>query len=212
MVSIGQQLHLKCIGQDIRGNIKLSLKETLPQPRSGTNNVVEIEGSFSQIKQATDSWASVGSIPTEQEKQHSAVSKHESSGVASSSYSSPSILIRSAAECDEEEKSTGLKRNSKGGFEAPMNAKSLKIGVEVTSKVHQIRARGLVLDLGGGIRGMYRFEVHVHPLVFFSAFLFLNSCSLLFLMSDDQLFIHLEFGIEVFAYKGNSFGCLGWLK
>ncbi|KAI8541453.1 hypothetical protein RHMOL_Rhmol08G0061900 [Rhododendron molle] len=160
VVSIGQQLHLKCIGQDIRGNIKLSLKETLPQPRSATNNVVEIEGYFSQIKQATDSWASVGSIPTEQEKQHSAVSKHESSGVASSSYSSPSILIRSAAECDEEEKSAGLKRNSKGGFEAPMNAKSLKIGVEVTSKVHQIRARGLVLDLGGGIRGMYRFETN----------------------------------------------------
>lgn len=34
----------------------------------------------------------------------------------------------------------------------------LKIGTKVTAKVYQIRARGLVLDLGGGLRGMYRFE------------------------------------------------------
>ncbi|KAH7851694.1 hypothetical protein Vadar_015417 [Vaccinium darrowii] len=160
VVSIGQQLLLKCIGQDLRGNIKLSLKETLPRPRSGANNLDGIKGSLSQIKQETETWASVGNLPTEQNKQHSAGSKHETSSVASSSTSPPSILIRSAADCDEEEKSAGLKQNSKGRFEAPMNAKNLKIGMQVTAKVHQIRARGLVLDLGGGIRGMYRFETN----------------------------------------------------
>ncbi|KAL7190353.1 hypothetical protein ACSBR2_022601 [Camellia fascicularis] len=172
VVSIGQQLSLKCIGQDVRGNIKLSLKETLPQPGSGTNNVVE--QSFAFIKQAHNDWTSVGDVPTEQGNQHSAVgdvlvSKHEISVENSSSSSSSSILIRSAAECDEAEKSAGLNQNSKGGpqddlndkeavVKAPINARNLKLGMKVTAKVHQIRARGLVLDLGGGIHAMYRFE------------------------------------------------------
>lgn len=43
--------------------------------------------------------------------------------------------------------------------EAPLDAKNLKLGVKLTAKVHQIRTHGLVLDLGGDIRGMYRFEV-----------------------------------------------------
>ncbi|CAL5370529.1 unnamed protein product [Camellia sinensis] len=172
VVSIGQQLSLKCIGQDVRGNIKLSLKETLPQPGSGTNNVVE--QSFAFIKQAHNDWTSVGDVPTEQGNQHSAVgdvlaSKHEISVENSSSFSSSSILIRSATECDEAEKSAGLNRNSKSGpqddlndkeavVKAPINARNLKLGMKVTAKVHQIRARGLVLDLGGGIQAMYRFE------------------------------------------------------
>ncbi|CAL5371836.1 unnamed protein product [Camellia sinensis] len=172
VVSIGQQLSLKCIGQDVRGNIKLSLKETLPQPGSGTNNVVE--QSFAFIKQAHNDWTSVGDVPTEQGNQHSAMgdvlaSKHEISVENSSSFSSSSILIRSAAECDEAEKSAGLNQNSKSGprddlndkeavVKAPINARNLKLGMKVTAKVHQIRARGLVLDLGGGIHAMYRFE------------------------------------------------------
>lgn len=42
----------------------------------------------------------------------------------------------------------------------PLDVKKLKIGTELTAKVHQIRTHGLVLDLGGGNRGMYRFEVN----------------------------------------------------
>lgn len=45
--------------------------------------------------------------------------------------------------------------------EDPISAKKLKLGAKVTAKVHQVRARGLVLDLGNGIRGMYRFEVWI---------------------------------------------------
>ncbi|URE47790.1 Polyribonucleotide nucleotidyltransferase, RNA binding domain [Musa troglodytarum] len=39
-------------------------------------------------------------------------------------------------------------------------ADSLKLGDTVTAKVYQIRARGLVLELNGGIRGMFKFEVN----------------------------------------------------
>ncbi|XP_059670128.1 polyribonucleotide nucleotidyltransferase 2, mitochondrial [Cornus florida] len=232
VVSVGQQLSLMCIGQDVRGNIKLSLKATLPHRESQTNNLVE--GSVAHIKQVPEVWASVGDEPNQQEKhdftvENMPVSKYGSSGVDSSSSSSTAILIRSAAECDEEEKSAGLNQSSKsspkskskilpspnvsssglfsttkakrsktvlpkerekesnssfvsgdedddkcGSVSTPhsqnkrngrkatvgtaVSEENLKIGMKVTAKVHQIRARGLVLDLGGGIRGMYRFE------------------------------------------------------
>lgn len=211
MVSIGQQLSLICIGQDVRGNVKLSLKATLPRPRSETNNVVE--ESVSSTKEAPSIWAAAGDLSSNGQQNQSSISeklpasKYEAGGI-NASTSSPPILIRSAAECDEEEKSAGLVQNSKatsrpvGASEtdhkpktfhqdssvlaksgllqtindkmsksflqkegdktevrSPVTAKTLKIGTKVTAKVYQIRTGGLVLDLGGGIRGMYRFEV-----------------------------------------------------
>lgn len=214
VVSVGQQLSLMCIGQDVRGNIKLSLKATLPRPRSQTNNLA-VE-SVPSMKQAPSVWAATGDVSNGQEN-HSPlseelpVSKYEVNVIKSSTSSSPPVVVRSVAECDEEEKSTGLVQNSKttsepiGGLksdrksvqntlktskslsqkegdidekeqniashthtsnnlnnkEDPVTAKSLKLGTKVTAKVYQIRTGGLVLDLGGGLRGMYRFEVCV---------------------------------------------------
>ncbi|CAL9014637.1 unnamed protein product [Prunus brigantina] len=204
VVSIGEQLSLICIGQDVRGNIKLSLKATLPRPRSQTNNVVE--ESVSSTKEAPSIWASAGDLSSNGQQNQSSISE---AGGINTSTSSPPILIRSAAECDEEEKSAGLVQNSKatsrpvGASEtdhkpktfhqdssvlakpgllqtindkmsksfsqkegdktevrSPVTAKTLKIGTKVTAKVYQIRTGGLVLDLGGGIRGMYRFETN----------------------------------------------------
>lgn len=204
VISIGEQLSLICIGQDVRGNIKLSLKATLPRPRSETNNVVE--ESVSSTKEAPSIWASAGDLSSNGQQNQSSISE---AGGINASTSSPPILIRSAAECDEEEKSAGLVQNSKatsrpvGASEtdhkpktfhqdssvlakpgllqtingkmsksfsqkegdktevrSPITAKTLKIGTKVTAKVYQIRTGGLVLDLGGGIRGMYRFETN----------------------------------------------------
>ncbi|CAH1412980.1 unnamed protein product [Lactuca virosa] len=228
VISVGQQLSLMCIGQDLRGNIKLSLKATLPQK---TKKPDPIKTSSDLSKQVEDS------PPRQQEPQNS------------TSYSATSpIVIRSAVECDEEEKLSTLissvKHNSKlprvskpksssqkpkslksssnedelgcdsgskktkGGKpflltekrtnsgsnytsseeeeedddkhkhaftnvvdisdffkdreskveETSIDAKKLKLGTKVTAKIVQVRARGLVLDLGGGINGMYRFE------------------------------------------------------
>ncbi|XP_042969881.1 polyribonucleotide nucleotidyltransferase 2, mitochondrial isoform X2 [Carya illinoinensis] len=215
VVSVGQQLSLMCIGQDVRGNIKLSLKATLPRPGSDTNNAVE--GSVPPVKEEPNIWASVGEVSDEQEKQSSLSEELSGSNYKMSevnlSASVPPILIRSAAECDEEEKSAASSRNAKsttspGGaskpsrsdcgvfpmknikksklvlqkegekesnsifrsedgdadkedeFEASISVKNLKIGTKLIAKVYQIRTRGLVLDLGGGLRGMYRFETN----------------------------------------------------
>lgn len=222
VVSVGQQLSLMCIGQDVRGNIKLSLKATLPRPKSKTD--ISIDEPVAPASQEVNVWASIEDVSNEQEKQGATAAPETNDSTLK--LATPAVLIRSAAECDEEEKSDGL--NSKGdngsqsasksdkktripfslsesGFssrnakrskrgkdaildlisddeseqkhtsevglhsqigsdkddatsETPMSANKLKLGMRVTAKVHQIRALGLVLDLGGGIRGMYRFE------------------------------------------------------
>ncbi|KAJ6951060.1 polyribonucleotide nucleotidyltransferase 2 [Populus alba x Populus x berolinensis] len=97
-ISVGQQLSLMCIGQDVRGNIKLSLKATLPQLKSKKNNVTEEP--VPVIKEAPKVWTSVGNLPNEQEEQKltDAELMLSRSTVKPSTSSNPGFLIRSAAE------------------------------------------------------------------------------------------------------------------
>ncbi|KAK6928360.1 S1 domain [Dillenia turbinata] len=180
LVSIGQQLSLMCIGQDVRGNIKLSLKATSPSPRSKKSN--QAVDSASQTKQAPEVWAAVQAASDDLEKEIStsqevSVSKDDSSKENSSAPSPPVILIRSAAECDEEEKSTGLEPFTKTTGTKLSTSKLKKKSVpsmrgtksfsdlissseDEIAKIYQVHAHGLVLDLGNGLRGMYRFEAN----------------------------------------------------
>ncbi|KAK7316457.1 hypothetical protein VNO77_35505 [Canavalia gladiata] len=238
VVSVGQKLSLMCIGQDVHGNIKLSLKATLPRPGGLETNEV-VEGSVASAKETANIWAPVLNASSTQEQQNSAselpVGKLEMGEAKSPTSQVPVIVIRSAADCDEEEKSTSsnlsskgphidndvqlgrkpkshrsanvngsppksksrrsqdvinspsshsgplpytnvkksklsMQKESKSDFQKPegeeketkdkasVTAKDLKLGTKVTAKVYQIRTHGLVLDLGGGVRGMYRFE------------------------------------------------------
>ncbi|KAJ8623923.1 hypothetical protein MRB53_032453 [Persea americana] len=223
VVSIGQELSLMCIGQDVRGNIKLSLKAALSQPGSDRRNA-DVKDSVTPNKPTHNVWTSVENVSSCQETPssifgESSIGKDEDQA-DTAMHSPPSILIRSAAECDAREslsdqcfsKKTDktvkpstisssslssrkqltnpvlLKRNSnkkvednsegenghsatshssvvknanyilKGSHASGVSAKSLRLGDRLTAKVYQIRAHGLVLELGGGIRGMYRFE------------------------------------------------------
>lgn len=180
-----------CIGQDVRGNIKLSLKATLPGQK--------VEGQNGNSVPSLESVPPVAKVPkTRPETLNSAsntspVDTSLGSEVNPTS-SVPSILIRSAEDCDEEEKkSAGMnlkfkdtrKPNATSRSErqskpfplngvnnkevevgSPITARNLKLGMKVRAKVYQIRALGLVLDLGEGLRGMYRFEVHNLSLLF----------------------------------------------
>ncbi|MBA0614670.1 hypothetical protein Godav_014936 [Gossypium davidsonii] len=223
VVSVGQQISLMCIGQDVRGNIKLSRKATLPRPESETKSV--FEGSASVTKEKPNIWASPENMSKGEQLESTleelVPSKMENTESNRSASLMPSVVIRSAAECDEEEKSAGLSKTSKSapkpkgtlkkgskqkkiqssdnmpdlslsimlseslsqmggnkeftsqdegeanlsdqndketGGKTPVTPQKLKLGTKVTAKIYQIRARGLVLDLGGGIRGMYKFE------------------------------------------------------
>ncbi|KAL8532702.1 hypothetical protein ACS0TY_009060 [Phlomoides rotata] len=197
ILSVGQVLNVMCIGLDVRGNINLSLKATLPKPKSKTTPVgesaVKVQKPANNVDKEQENKADKSpgggdSSPSfvirsatecdEEEKSsppkprsktlvqrapkirrpiNNVRKEQENEGDQSlgDGESLSSILIRSAAECDEEEKSSCPQHNSK---EAPLDVKKLKIGMELTAKVHQIRAHGLVLDLGGSNRGMYRFE------------------------------------------------------
>ncbi|XP_027357866.1 polyribonucleotide nucleotidyltransferase 2, mitochondrial isoform X4 [Abrus precatorius] len=235
VVSVGQKLSLMCIGQDVHGNIKLSLKATLPCP-GGLETNDGVQESIASAKKTANVWAPVWNASSTQEQQNSTselpMGKLEMREAKSPTSQVPVILIRSAAECDEEEKSTSLnkgtqvdngvqldhkskscrtenvvdsppksksrrsqdvidspssqsgplpyknvkkskvamQKESKSDFQSPagdkketkdkesLTAKDLKLGTKVSAKVYQIRAHGLVLDLGGGLRGMYRFE------------------------------------------------------
>ncbi|XP_051116984.1 polyribonucleotide nucleotidyltransferase 2, mitochondrial isoform X2 [Andrographis paniculata] len=146
VVSIGKVLNVMCIGLDVRGNINLSLKATLPKLGPKTKSAVE-PAAPSELTPKV--WKPANNVQENQED------TNDQSGSSVETLSS--IIIRSVAECDEAEKSAGLTQKSKAKA-PPADAKKLKIGMEVTAKVHQIRTHGLVLDLGGDVRGMYRFE------------------------------------------------------
>ncbi|OWM70645.1 hypothetical protein CDL15_Pgr014318 [Punica granatum] len=183
VVSVGQHLTVMCISQDVRGNIKLSLKATLPQRKSSLQNAVE--QSRPLVKEASNIWASIEDKPNDNKENNSQLESSPSIEPNTSVSSIPSILIRSAAECDEADKyaetpksssklinKSSNSRKRKNQFEHDstgsdvekteeedlLTAKNLKLGTKVAAKVHQVRARGLVLDLGNGLRGMYRFE------------------------------------------------------
>lgn len=194
VVSVGQRISLMCIGQDVRGNIKLSLKATFPGPKA--------EGRNANSVPSLESVPPVGEVSKTRPGTLNATSNtplvdssigSEAHPVNPTSSSVSSILIRSAEDCDEEDKksagmnlkfkdtrklnaSSGSKRqsepltqnvvnNNEVVAESPITARNLKLGMKVRAKVFQIRARGLVLDLGEGLRGMYRFEVHTHFLL-----------------------------------------------
>ncbi|KAL1537109.1 polyribonucleotide nucleotidyltransferase [Salvia divinorum] len=145
VVSIGQVLNLMCIGLDVRGNINLSLKATLPKTSTSVQQTPKV-----WTDKSVESLSSIVIQSAEMEQED----KDNQPAEAVESLSS--IVIQSAAECDGADKSSALNHPSK--VDAPLDAKKLKIGTELTAKVHQIRAHGLVLDCGSDIRGMYRFE------------------------------------------------------
>lgn len=183
VVSVGQKISLRCIGQDLRGNIKLSLKATLPGQKA--------EGQNGNSVSSLESVPPVGEVYKSQHETQNSTSSTSLVDTGVGSKVNPtslvsSILIRSAKDCDEEEKKFAGKnlkfedtrkpksasrpkgqskpstqngvKNNKVEVESSTTTRNLKIGMKVRAKIYQVRARGLVLDLGEGVRGMYRFE------------------------------------------------------
>lgn len=109
VVSVGQQVTVMCIGQDVRGNIKLSLKATLPLPRPQPDDVVDQPTPL--VKEAPQIWAAVSDASSGQEDDN------EESSVSSANRTEapfvPSFVIRTAAECEEQEKSAKSAETSK---------------------------------------------------------------------------------------------------
>ncbi|KAF3499600.1 hypothetical protein F2Q69_00044845 [Brassica cretica] len=198
VLHIGKYITMMCIDTDVRGNIKLSLKALLPKPTSRPEKLPVVKEAVSvETSSFGEAVASLPSVVEPPPKSKLAV---------------PAVVIRTAVECDDAEKSSHVDKNTKpkraatvkpdrklkstaskqtvkedetlsstateesrddcgkkpsrkekqsdneAGESPSISARKLKIGTEMTAKVHQIRTHGLVLDIGGGIRGMYKFE------------------------------------------------------
>ncbi|KAG6392489.1 hypothetical protein SASPL_146711 [Salvia splendens] len=131
----------------------LHISELAHKPVSRVSDVVSIGQVLNLIVWTDKSVESLSSIVLQSAEMEQ---ENKDNQPAEAVESLSSILIRSATECDEADKSSALNHPSK--VDTPLHAKKLTIGTELTAKVHQIRAHGLVLDCGSDIRGMYRFE------------------------------------------------------
>jgi len=109
IVTVGQVLSLMCIGQDVRGNIKLSLKATLPQPRKN-----DLE-SQDPLPSQEVGWAAVENMPSLGADAEPSSSKQEEAPA----FSTPSVIIRSEADCDAQDAVNGPKKRPKVAKSSP---------------------------------------------------------------------------------------------
>jgi polyribonucleotide nucleotidyltransferase len=99
VVSVGQSLSLTCVGQDVRGNIKLSLKATLPPPRDKKKS--ENKDTNSLPSQGIIGWAAVENSPSVHADGEPSSSKHDDGTPEEGpAFSTPAVVIRSVDECD----------------------------------------------------------------------------------------------------------------
>ncbi|KAG8100028.1 hypothetical protein GUJ93_ZPchr0013g34230 [Zizania palustris] len=90
VVSVGQMLSLKCIGQDVRGNIKLSLKATLPHLPKKKD--LASKDADCLPSQGVVGWMVVENMPSK--------NADVEPSIDTPACSTPSVIIRSAAGCD----------------------------------------------------------------------------------------------------------------
>ncbi|RWW61405.1 hypothetical protein BHE74_00031541 [Ensete ventricosum] len=105
-----------CIGQDVRGNIKLSLKATIPKQDSLNDNL-DGQASVVPANQAVNVWASP-SLENTTCMENLASSndlQDKSNELQSATCSSPAVVIRSAAECDAQDLAAGKRITKKRG-------------------------------------------------------------------------------------------------
>ncbi|KAF8768924.1 hypothetical protein HU200_007490 [Digitaria exilis] len=115
VVTVGQGLSLMCIGQDVRGNIKLSLKATLPKPRKKKD---------SEIKDPLPSqgvgWAAVENMPSVGvDAEPSSSQLEDGTTEEAPAFSTPSVIIRSADDCDAQDAANGPKKRVKVAKASP---------------------------------------------------------------------------------------------
>uniref|UniRef100_R7W9G5 Polyribonucleotide nucleotidyltransferase 2, mitochondrial n=1 Tax=Aegilops tauschii TaxID=37682 RepID=R7W9G5_AEGTA len=114
IISVGQALSLTCIGQDVRGNIKLSLKANLPHPHRPEKELASEDATLLP-NQDLVGWAAVENMPSKDADVKSSNSKDEDDTTEETpAFSTPAVIIRSAADCDAQDVANGpTKKRSK---------------------------------------------------------------------------------------------------
>ncbi|KAF7079474.1 hypothetical protein CFC21_083701 [Triticum aestivum] len=114
IISVGQALSLTCIGQDVRGNIKLSLKANLPHSHQPEKELASEDATLLP-NQDLVGWAAVENMPSKDADVNSSNSKDEDDTTEETpAFSTPTVIIRSAADCDAQDVANGpTKKRSK---------------------------------------------------------------------------------------------------
>lgn len=114
IISVGQALSLTCIGQDVRGNIKLSLKANLPHPHRPENELASEDATLLPSQDLVG-WAAVENMPSKDADVKSSNSKDvDDTTEETPAFSTPAVIIRSAADCDAQDVANGpTKKRSK---------------------------------------------------------------------------------------------------
>lgn len=104
-----------CIGQDVRGNIKLSLKATSPRPRKKKDSETK-----DPLPSQGVGWAAVENMPSVGVDAEPSSSKFEDGTTEEVPvFSTPSVIIRSAADCDAQDAANGPKKRAKVAKASP---------------------------------------------------------------------------------------------
>ncbi|KAL5211842.1 hypothetical protein ABZP36_022689 [Zizania latifolia] len=124
VVSVGQMLSLTCIGQDVRGNIKLSLKATLPHLPKKKD--LASKDADCLPSQGVVGWTAVENMPSKNAADvEPSISKDEDDMIEDTpACSTPSVIIRSAADCDAQDGPT--EKRSKVAKSSPKLSKPVR--------------------------------------------------------------------------------------
>jgi polyribonucleotide nucleotidyltransferase len=125
IVSVGQVLSLTCIGQDVRGNIKLSLKATLPGRHK---KELASQDTAPLANQDLVGWAAVENMASKDADVEQSSRKDEDITTGETpEFSTPAVIIRSAADCDAQDVADGpTKKQSKVAKSSPRVNKPAK--------------------------------------------------------------------------------------
>ncbi|KAG8081160.1 hypothetical protein GUJ93_ZPchr0007g4674 [Zizania palustris] len=133
VVSVGQMLSLICIGQDVRGNIKLSLKATLPHLPKKKD--LASKDADCLPSQGVVGWMAVENMPSK--------NADVEPSIDTPACSMPSVIIRSAAGCDAQdghtEKRSKVANSSPEKHSKVATNRCISMSVTIPMKVTQLK-------------------------------------------------------------------------
>ncbi|KAG8062735.1 hypothetical protein GUJ93_ZPchr0003g17906 [Zizania palustris] len=133
VVSVGQMLSLICIGQDVRGNIKLSLKATLPHLPKKKD--LASKDADCLPSQGVVGWMAVENMPSK--------NADVEPSIDTPACSTPSVIIRSAAGCDAQdghtEKRSKVANSSLEKHSKVATNRCISMSVTIPMKVTQLK-------------------------------------------------------------------------
>lgn len=180
-VMLGQKLKVMCIGRDVRGNVKFSLKATLPSASSAIHKVettTTISSEDSTVMTKTERDVVVYEFPSQkpkadwsksrpiQEKNTQIQTHDEHSKIHGPEHHkevSTQVPVSSAAGGNDNTMNEVAPLSSQNGMPEISKELLVDIGGEYLVSVHKVKALGVILKMGNGELGKLFFDEETNP-------------------------------------------------